>query len=118
MLLPDPSRPSNVTKSPRGMHGVYNGDCNRLWAFKVFKGLARRDQIRDLEFQAAVFRMLILPQLVSDVDDGTLLKPKRLDARRPIPAQGRPTGAPRPLGQLQTYVTILDGRTGPARRTL
>ena len=52
--------------------------------------------------------MLILSQLVSEVDDGTLLKPKRLDARCPIPAQGRPTGPPSPLGELQAYVTILD----------
>ena len=34
---------------------------------------------------------------------------KRLDARGPIPSQGRPTGAPRPLGELQAYVAILDG---------
>src|SRR5580704_1517492 len=32
-----PIQASKVTKRPRGMHGVYNGDCNRLWAFKVFK---------------------------------------------------------------------------------
>ena len=53
--------------------------------------------------------MLVLPQLVSDVEDRPLVQAQRLDARSPIPTQGRPTGAASPLGQLQAHVPILDG---------